>query len=137
MDLDNVIFSKGSTFIFGSWICEAGDDGKLQGRLLKDLDHHQDLSISATTIDQLAGRFEQLVIANPTRIPQLHASDSNSSSAYETKSYPSSFGKPGSFLTKLRNMTSTYQEYYSEYTQNTSKKSGPLPFRPHNMATPY
>ena len=36
MDLDNMIFSKGSTFIFGSWIYEAGDDGKLQGRLLKD-----------------------------------------------------------------------------------------------------
>ena len=51
MDLDNMIFSKGSTFIFGSWICEAGDDGKLQGRLLEDLDHHQDFSISATTID--------------------------------------------------------------------------------------
>ena len=32
-------------------------------------------------------------------------------------------------------MTSTYQEYYSEYTQNTSKKSGPLPFGLHNMAT--
>ena len=32
-------------------------------------------------------------------------------------------------------MTSTYQEYYSEYTQNTSKKSGPLPFGFHNTAT--
>ena len=42
MDLDNMIFSKGSTFIFGLWICEAGDDGKLQGRLLEDLDHDQD-----------------------------------------------------------------------------------------------
>ena len=29
---------------------------------------------------------------------------------------------------------STYQEYYSEYTQ---KKSGPLPFGLHNMATSY
>jgi hypothetical protein len=28
MDLDNMIFSKGSIFIFGSWIYEAGDDGK-------------------------------------------------------------------------------------------------------------
>ena len=68
MDLDNMIFSKGSTFIFGSWICKAGDDGKLQGRLLEDLDHHEDLSISATTIDQLAGRFAQLVMSNPTQI---------------------------------------------------------------------
>ena len=43
MDLDNMIFSMGSTFIFGSWICEAGDDGKLQSRLLKDSDHHEDV----------------------------------------------------------------------------------------------
>ena len=57
MDLDNMIFPKGSTFIFGSWIYEAGDDGKLQGHLLEDSDHHQDFSVSATMTDQLAGRF--------------------------------------------------------------------------------
>ena len=58
--------STGSTFIFGSWICEAGDDGKLQSRLLEDSDHYEDLSISATTTDQLAGRFAQLVVSDPT-----------------------------------------------------------------------
>ena len=134
MDLDNMIFSTGSTFIFGSWICEAGDDGRLQGRLLEDSDHHQDLSISATTIDRLAARFTQLAISDPTQISRLHASDSNSSSASETESCPSSFGKPSSFPTKLWNTTSTYQEYYLEYTQ---KKSGPLLFGLHNMATSY
>jgi hypothetical protein len=36
MDPDNMIFLMGSIFIFGSWICEADDKGKLQGRLLKD-----------------------------------------------------------------------------------------------------
>jgi hypothetical protein len=35
-DLDNMIFSMGSTFIFGSWIYEADDKGKLQGHLLED-----------------------------------------------------------------------------------------------------
>ena len=124
MDLDNMIFSTGSTFVFGSWICEAGDDGKLQGRLLEDSNHHQDLSISATTTDQLAGRFAQLAMSDPTQISWLHASNSNSSSASETKSYPSSFGKPSSFPTRLRNTTSTYQEYNSKYTQSTLKKSG-------------
>ena len=69
MDLDDMIISKGSTFIFGSWICEAGDDGKLQGHLLKDSDHHQDFSFSATTTDQLTGRFAQLIMSNPTQIP--------------------------------------------------------------------
>ena len=56
-DLVNMIFSTGSTFIFGSWICEVGNDGKLQSRLLEDSDHHEDLSISATTTDQLTVRF--------------------------------------------------------------------------------
>ena len=67
-DLDNMIFSTGSIFIFGSWIYEAGDDGKLQGRLLEDSDHHQDFSILATTTDQLAGRFTQLMMSDPTQI---------------------------------------------------------------------
>ena len=65
-DLDNMIFSTGSTFIFGSWIYEASDDGKLQSHLLKDLDHLEDLSIAATTTDQLVGRFAQLVMSDPT-----------------------------------------------------------------------
>ena len=52
MDLVNMIFSMGSIFIFGSWICEAGDDGKLQSRLLEDSDHHEDLSILVTTRDE-------------------------------------------------------------------------------------
>ena len=137
MDLDNMIFSKGSTFIFGLWIYEAGDDGKLQGHLLEDSDHHQDHPISTITTYQLVGRFAQLVMSNLTQFSQIHASDSNSNSASETKSYPSSFGKPSSFLTKLRNMRSTCQKYYSEYTQNTSKKLGPFPFGLHNMATSY
>ena len=58
--------STESTFIFGSWIYEAGDDGKLQSRLLEDSDHHEDLSISGTTTDQLTGRFTQLVMSDPT-----------------------------------------------------------------------
>ena len=96
-DLDNMIFSTGSTFIFGSWICEADDDGKLQNRLLEDSDHHEDLSILATTTDQLAGRFAQLVMSDPTQISWLYASNSNLGSASETESYPSSFERPSSF----------------------------------------
>ena len=57
MDLDNMIFSTGSTFIFGSWICEASDDGKLQSHLLEDLGHHEDIFVSVTTTDQVTGRF--------------------------------------------------------------------------------
>ena len=136
-DLDNMIFLTGSTFIFGSWICEADDNGELQGRLLEDSDHHEDSSISATTTDQLAGRFPQLVMSDPTQILWLCASDSNSGSASEMESYPSSFEKPSSFPVGLQNAASAYQEYNSEYTQSLFKKSGPLPFGLHNMATSY
>ena len=135
MDLDSMIFSTGSTFIFGSWICEADDNGKLQSRLLEDSNHHEDYSISATTTDQISGRFAQLMMSDSTQVSWLCASDSNSGSASDIESYPSSFGKPSSFPMRLQNMTSTYQEYYLEYAQSTKKKSGPLPFGLHNMAT--
>jgi len=57
MDLDNMIFSTGSTFIFGSWVCEAGDDGKLQSHLLEYLVHHENFPISVTMTDQITERF--------------------------------------------------------------------------------
>ena len=56
MDLNNMIFPMGSIFIFGSWICEADNYGKLQSHLLKDLDHHEESSISTTMTDQLTRR---------------------------------------------------------------------------------
>ena len=68
MDLDSMIFSTGSTFIFDSWIYEADDNGKLQSRLLEDSDHHEDLAISATTADQIVGKLARLVMSDPTQI---------------------------------------------------------------------
>jgi hypothetical protein len=36
MDLDiTMMFSAGSIFIFGSWVCLADDSGKLQGHLVE------------------------------------------------------------------------------------------------------
>ena len=116
MDLDNMIFSTGSTFIFGSWICEADNNGTLQSRLLEDSNHHEDYSISATTIGQITRRFAQLMMSDSTQVSWLCASDSNSGSASEIESYPSSFRKPSSFLVELKNAALTYQEYNSEYT---------------------
>ena len=115
MDLDNMIFSTGSTFIFISWICEAGDDGKLQSHLLEDSNHHEDYSILATT-DQISGKFAQLMMSDSTQVSWLCASDSNSGSASEIESYPSSFEKLSSFPMGLKNAALTYQEYNSEYT---------------------
>ena len=93
MDLDSMIFSMGSTFIFGSWIYEADDNGKLQSRLLEDSNHHEDYSISATTADQITRRFTQLVMSDSTQVSWLCVSDSNSGSTSEIESYLSSFGK--------------------------------------------
>ena len=137
MDLDNMIFSTGSTFIFGSWVCEANDNGKLQSRLLEDSSHHEDHSILATTIGQLTGRFAQLAMSDPTQISRLWASDSNSGSASEMESYPSSSEKPSSFLMGLKNAALAYQEYNSEYTQSLFKKSGLFLFGLHNLAKSY
>ena len=87
--------------------------------------------------DQLAKRFTQLVMSDPTHISRLCASDSNSGSASEMESYPSSFEKPSSFPVGLQNTASTYQEYNSEYTQSLFKKSDPFLFRLQNMAKSY
>ena len=96
-DLDNMIFSTGSTFIFGSWIYEAGDDGKLQSHLLEDSVHHENFPISATMTDQITGRFAQLMMSDSTQVPRLCASDSNSGSTSEMEYGSSSFKNPSSF----------------------------------------
>jgi hypothetical protein len=56
-DLNNMIFSAETTFIFGSWICEADGDGKLHNRLLIDSGLHGGLADSTTAVDQLAEEF--------------------------------------------------------------------------------
>jgi len=132
-----MIFSTGSTFIFGSWIYEAGNDGKLQSRLLEDSVHHEDFFISTTTIGQITRRFAQLMTSDSTQVSRLCASDSNSGSASEMESDPSSFEDPSSFPTGLQNAASAYQEYNSENTQNLFKKLDPFPFGLHNMAKSY
>ena len=77
------------------------------------------------------------MMSDSTQVSRLCASDSNSGSASEIESFPSSFGKPSSFPVGLKNVALTYQEYNSEYTQNLFKKSDPFPLGFHNMATSY
>ena len=132
-----MIFSTGSTFIFGSWIYEAGNDGKLQSHLLEDSDHLEDLSFLASTTNQLIGRFAQLVMSDPTQISRLCASNSNLGSASEMESYPSFFKKPSSFLVGFQNAASVIQEFNSEYTQSLFKKSDPFSFGLDKMTKSY
>jgi hypothetical protein len=44
-----MFFPAKSTFIFGSWICEADGDGKLQGHLLEDLEHQDMIFLAGST----------------------------------------------------------------------------------------
>jgi hypothetical protein len=63
MDLDDMIFSTGSTFIFRSWICDADDKGKLQEHLLEDQENQKDLTLSARSTKELTGRLSRLAIS--------------------------------------------------------------------------
>jgi hypothetical protein len=66
-----MFFPMGSTFIFGSWICEADGDGKFQGRHLEDSEHHEAHVVSTTTADRLTKRISQLMMSDPTRILRM------------------------------------------------------------------
>jgi hypothetical protein len=63
MDLDNIIFSTRSTFTFGSWICKADNQGKLQGCFLEGREDHEDLTLSARSTEELAIRFSHLAMS--------------------------------------------------------------------------
>ena len=65
-DLDDMIFSAGITFIFGSWICKVDDNGKLQSCLMEIPTPQASPDVSMTTLDQLAEKFSHLSISNPT-----------------------------------------------------------------------
>lgn len=57
-----MIFSSGLTFIIGSWIYEADDEGELQGRL-EDQEHHEDLALSTSMAEELAEKLSRLVMS--------------------------------------------------------------------------
>jgi hypothetical protein len=44
-DFDDMIFSMGSIFIFGSWVCEANDKGNLHGYLVEAPETQEDLPL--------------------------------------------------------------------------------------------
>jgi hypothetical protein len=59
-DFINMIFPAGSTFVFGSGICEADHEGRLQSRLMQAPTTGDDLLISAVWPDQLAEKVHFL-----------------------------------------------------------------------------
>jgi hypothetical protein len=109
MDLDNTIFSTGSTFTFGSWICEVDNQGKLQGRLLEDRKDKEDLTLSARSTEELAGRFSRLAMSESVQVsPTIEFnSDFETESTSETN-LGSFHDKPGSFSIGLQNSASIH-----------------------------
>jgi hypothetical protein len=65
-DLDNMIFSMGSTFIFRSWICEVDDKGKLWGHLLEDQENQKDFTLSMRSIEELTKKLSRLAVSEST-----------------------------------------------------------------------
>jgi hypothetical protein len=130
MDLDNTIFSTGSTFTFGSWIYEADNKSKLQGRLLEDQENQKDFTLSVRSTEELTERFSCLAMSESIQVSLTieFNSDSGTKSASETN-LGSFHGKLGSFPMGLQNIASIHQEINSCLLQNSSIKDGPLPVR--------
>jgi hypothetical protein len=97
MDLDNMIFLTGSNFTFGSWICEADDQGKLQGHLGNQKDQ-EDLTLSARSTEELTGRFSHLVMSESVQVSPMTRFNSDSKTESTSETNLGSFhDKPGSF----------------------------------------
>jgi hypothetical protein len=111
-----MIFPMGSTFIFGSWVYEADDEGNLHGRLIEAPEAHEDLTLPTGLAKDLTERFSVLMMPESTQAPTT--TDLNLVSGLDSSSEfnPGSFGiEPSSFLIGLWNAAST------------SKKLGHLP----------
>ena len=77
-----MIFSACITFIFGSWICKADDNGKLRSSLMEIPAPQASPDVSTITLDQLAKKFLHLSISNLTQTQEVttnHDSRSNTS----------------------------------------------------------
>jgi hypothetical protein len=66
MDFDNMIFSLGSIFIFGSWICKADSKGNLQGHLVEAPKTHEEITLPTGLAEDLAERFSGLTVFEST-----------------------------------------------------------------------
>jgi hypothetical protein len=125
-NLDNMIFSMGSTFIFVSWIYEADDKDKIQGRLFEDQENHEDFALSARSIEELTEKLSRLAMSESTQASPMVEFNSDSGSESVLNSDLGSFhDKLGSFPMGLWNMASIHQEINSSFLQGSSMKSVP------------
>jgi hypothetical protein len=137
-DFDDMIFPMESTFIFGSWVYEANDEGNLHGRLVKTLEAHEDLTLPTGLAKDLAERFSGLTMPESTQAPTTTDLNLVSGSDSSLESNLGSFGiESSSFLIGLRNAASTLQEINLNLLQVSSKKLGHLSTGLNNVVKTY
>jgi hypothetical protein len=121
-DLNNMIFSARTTFIFGSWIYKADDNGNLQSHLMKIPTLQAPPAVSTITLDQLAEKFSHLFIFYPIRTWEAsNNQDSHSDmSKLSELEIPSEVQaeKPSHFPLGLKNTASIYQDTISYLMQS-------------------
>ena len=117
-----MVFSVGTTFIFGSWICKVDDNDKLQSRVMEIPAPQAPLAVSTTTLDQLAEKFSHLSISDLTRTweagkNQDSHSDTSKLSGLEIPSEVK-VEKPSRFPLGLKNTASIYPDPISYFMQS-------------------
>jgi hypothetical protein len=133
-----MIIPMGSTFIFGSWVYEADNEGNLYGRLVEAPEAHEDLTLPTGLAEDLAERFSGLTMPKSTQAPTTTDLDLVSGSDSSSESNPVSFRiESSSFPIGLRNAASTLQEINSNLFQVSSKKLGHLLTGLNNVAKTY
>jgi hypothetical protein len=132
---DNMIFPKGSIFIFGSWVCEADDKANLQGRLIETLEAYEELTLPMKFTEDLT---ERLTVSESTRTQTTNSLDLTFGLDSPSESYLGYVkDKPSSFPIGLRNTASTLQEINSNLFQVSSKKLSRHSIGLNNMAKTY
>jgi hypothetical protein len=109
-----MIFPVGSTFVFGSWICVANNDGRLQSQLMEILPPQYTFAAPTIVMDQLIEKLSQLSISDSTQISKVPKKIDSGSTTPEEINPESNPGSTlevlGPYPLGLRNAAFTYQD---------------------------
>jgi hypothetical protein len=94
-NFNNMIFPKGSIFIFRSWVCEVDDEGNLQGCLVETLEACEELTLPTKLTEDLA---ERLTVSESTQTPMTTSLNLTSGLDSPSESYLGSFKDKPSFF---------------------------------------
>jgi hypothetical protein len=109
-----MIFPTGSTFVFGSWIYVADNDGRLQSQHTEILPPQHSLTAPAIMMDQLVENFSRLSISNSIQISEVSRNFDSGTAMPEEINPESHLGSTpevtGPYPLGLCNTTFIYQE---------------------------